>query len=395
MVNWSRNIGDTIVSYRNDGSLKRDLTIIDRKIENKTQYYKYKCNVCGWDEGWMSSSNIYNNGCACCSGKKAIKGINTLGDIYPDLIQYFKHKDDAFLCTIRSDKKFLMKCPQCGHEHYMIVKNLTRRHYSCPVCGDGFSYPEKFIMAFFDQLHIEYIHHLNKKIFTWCNKYIYDFYLNNYNMIIEAHGKQHYDTPFGHKDARTLEQEQENDLIKEQLARNNNISEYIVLDCRYSSKEWIKNILINTFEKIFDLSNVDWERCAYLATTSNIIPICEYFESHKNENIDTTDIAKHFNISRDNVVRYLHKGTDMGICNYDGEVARRQASKKGIASRKHKKVAVYDLNDNYLKTFISAKELEKQSMKEFGMQFSYQGIVDTCTNAQKTHQNYKMKYVED
>ena len=395
MIKWARNIGDIIIDYRDNGKIKRDLTIIDRKIENKIQYFKYKCNVCGWNEGWMSKNNLRYNSCACCSGKRAVRGINTLGDIYPDLIQYFKNTDDAFLCTIRSDKKFLMKCPQCGHEHYMIMKNLTRRHYSCPACGDGFSYPEKFVMEFLNQLNVKYIHQLNKKYFIWCGKYRYDFYLNDYNMIIETHGRQHYDTPFGYDNSKTIDQEQTNDLVKKQLAKNNNITQYIVLDCRYSNKEWMKNVLNNSFDKIFDLSNIDWEKCASLATKSNIIPVCEYFELHKNKNITTTDIAKYFNITRDNVVRYLHKGTDMGICNYDGGEARRQASKKGIASRKHKKVSVYDANNNYIKTFTSAKELEKQSLEEFGVQFSYAGIVYTCTGEQKTHQNYKFKYVEE
>ena len=60
---------------------KRDMLIIDReyrkdyKGQNK-KYYKYKCNNCGWNEGWIEESNLlHGKGCACCRGYVVVEGI--------------------------------------------------------------------------------------------------------------------------------------------------------------------------------------------------------------------------------------------------------------------------------------------------------------------------------
>lgn len=83
----------------------------------------------------------------------------------PELKIYFKNEEDFYKYKICSDARIDVKCPSCGHEHVMIVKNLTRRHYSCPVCKSNKSFPERIMLAILDQLKIKYIYQLNKKNF--------------------------------------------------------------------------------------------------------------------------------------------------------------------------------------------------------------------------------------
>ena len=52
---------------------------------------------------------------------------------------------------------------------------------------------------------------------------VYDFYIPELEAIIEVHGSQHYGQGFEKVGGRTLEEEQINDRLKEDLAKQNGI----------------------------------------------------------------------------------------------------------------------------------------------------------------------------
>ena len=109
-------------------------------------------------------------------------------------------------------------------------------------------------------------------------------------------------------------------------------------------------------------------------------------------------MAKELGITRDLLVRYLHRGNDAGFCVYDGKKEKIRASKKGgniIKKNRTKKIEVYDINDNFLMEINSAKELVKLSKEKFGVEFTYGGIIYTCNGTQKTHKGFKFKYKQD
>ena len=125
------------------------------------------------------------------------------------------------------------------------------------ILSDGYSIPEKFLNSILKQLNVKYKHQLTKKNFKWCNEFRYDFFIYKYNIIIEAHGMQHY------KDSNNsswdnLEQVQWNDLFKYKCAKNH-VDNYIVIDYRYSTLKWLKENTIKELSSYFDLSNIDWE----------------------------------------------------------------------------------------------------------------------------------------
>ena len=319
---------------------------------------------------------------------------NKIYECYPELIQFFKNKEDAYRYTIRSDKKCLMKCPECGHEHYMIIHNLTRRHYSCPICNSGKSFPERLMLSIFDMLNIEYIYQLSNKNFDWCKKYRYDFFLKKENTIIETNGSQHYFSQFKFKNAKTIEEQKKIDDIKKEIAIKNGISNYIYIDFSNRDFKKIKQNICESLKNFVNLDKIDWEKCVKNASKSKIIEACNLWEEQKNK-LTTTEMANILRISRDTLVRYLNKGNAFGFCSYDGKLERKKAAIKGgdvIRKKRSKKIEVYDLNDNFIMEFNSAKELEKNSKKIFGVQFRYESIICTCTGGQKTHRGYKIKY---
>jgi hypothetical protein len=99
-----------------------------------------------------------------------------------------------------------------------------------------------------------------EQVFPWAENKRYDFYLPDSNTIIEIHGAQHYEGGFEKLGGKDLEHEQLNDKLKELMAKNNGISNYIVVNAMSSSFEYIRNSICNNsaFCKLFDVAEIDW-----------------------------------------------------------------------------------------------------------------------------------------
>lgn len=320
-----------------------------------------------------------------------------IGVLHPNIVKFLINSNDAKKYSHGSNKYVDCRCPNCGFEKSVMVGNLCKKGFYCPICTDGISYPEKFIMMLLKLKSVKFKHQLTKKDFAWCGKCRYDFYLNDYNCIIEVHGSQHYDTPFLHNDVSITT---ENDRFKKDLAIQNGINEenYITIDCRNSNKEWISRSIMNThLTNLIDLSNVDWNQIDLQSHKSLIKDVCDFYENNKP--IETSQIAENFNISRGSVVRYLKIGHEHNICSYDSDQARINAGKNGNVIVKKilsHPVTVYK-DGVYLNSYSSAKELHRRSMSDYGIQFCYSSICEVCRGVTKAHHGYVFKYenVED
>lgn len=289
----------------------------------KTKLYIF-CNICKSSilrtpysaiTGWAS--------CGVCSNKVIVKGINDIKTTNPEVLKYLVNSEDAVKYSRGNNIKVSVKCPVCGKEqkNKKILTSLVDK-FSCEFCGDKRPYPEKIMLNILNDLGIQYEY---QKAFWWSkatqneslkNNKIYDFYLTDKNTIIEVHGGQHYfNNGFGTCGGRSLEQEKVNDEQKKSLAFANGISEYIVIDCRYSELEWVKNsIQKSMLSQILDINKVNWKKCHSSAQNSIIYEVSKYWnEGHKN----TKEIAALFNTTSNSIVRYLTKGTQLGWCDYD------------------------------------------------------------------------------
>lgn len=277
----------------------------------------------------------------------------------------------------------------------MMVGNLCKRGFSCPICSDGISYPEKYILYLLKATSVKFIFQLSKKDFSWCDKYRYDFYLTTLNIIVEVHGSQHYNTPFAYKGSNALICTKTNDNNKMKNALRNGIEKekYIVTDGRESKKNYIlKSILNSGLSNFIDFGDVDWGKIDIQSHGSILKDVCNYYNTY--QPISTLEIAEKFSISRDSVVRYLNIGYKYGFCSYDSANSRIEAGKKGNMTTKRllsKKVDVYKDN-TIIKSYNSAKELYRKSTSDFGIQFCYSSICDVCRGITKTHHGYLFKY---
>lgn len=209
--------------------------------------------------------------------------------------------------------KIDVKCPVCGNEHGVWLFHLTKKQYSCQYCGDGVSYPERLMGAVLTKLGVNF-----KKGITFNGgKQVYDFYLPDHNAILETHGIQHYKRSFG---TRTVEEEQKNDQYKLELAIENGIKEedYHQINCMKSTLKWCRQNIELALEKYFDtsvLTDKDWCEIDKASQPSVVVDVCKYY----NENGGSIRyIGRLFGVSSTTIARYLRKGTELGICKYNG-----------------------------------------------------------------------------
>jgi len=286
--------------------------------------YWFKCLKCHEHKSELKSIKSFVGG---QKGSLNCIQCNTIIVTHPHLIKYLKNKEDAYKYSYGSSEDISMICPDCGHKKETNLNRLIKQGFSCPKCGDGISYPEKFMFNFLEQLlNNDFQAQLSKKDFKWCDKYRYDFYSSQFNCIIETHGLYHYEGGFERiKNAKnhikSLKEVQENDDVKEILAKENNIKNYIVLDCRYSTLDWIKNSIMNSeLPKLlnFKEEDIDWNKCDILSCSSNIKIACE----HWNNGIKNTyKIANLMKLDKSTIIRYLKKGVELEWCDYDPKIA--------------------------------------------------------------------------
>lgn len=375
--NYKYNIGDII----NNNIILEQIRVKQGKGTSKG--YKYKCLKCEY-LGETTEVSMHRLVCPVCSNSKVIKGINDIATTHPHLISQFANIEDAYVNTWGGGERADFCCPDCGFIKNMKIYNFIRNGIQCNKCSDGASYPNKFVLNVLEQLEIQF---KPEKIFKWSNNKRYDFYLIALNAIIEVMGNQHFEKSFNFCGGRNTLQEQKNDIIKEELAHKNNIKEYIIINCRKSELELMKNsILESKLSNFFDLSNIDWLKCEEFALSNRVKVACELW----NKGCRPPEIKDMMKISTSTVWKYLTKGTVLNWCKYDSNW-NIEILTEAIKSRRSKQVEVYK-NNQLFGIFQSVAELSRQSENLFGIKFSQSQISNVCLGKCKIHKGYIFKY---
>lgn len=321
-----------------------------------------------------------NLGCRKC---------NSLGqyllDVHGSLDMWsMNNKFSPYDITKGSNKKVKLICQNCQKEKIISCYMFIRNGISC-TCGDGISFPEKFLINFLEQLNIEFKTQLHSKSAFDIENYFYDFYIKSVNCVVEVHGNQHYNRGFESCGGRTLKEEQANDKLKRELALANGIQHYIELDCRYSELEWIKNSIMNSgLPQLLNFKEecVNWLKCHEFATNSLAREVCDMWISGRYENI--TEIANSLCICNDTVRKYLKWYTELGKCTYD--------PKKEFVKQIGKKVEIFK-DGLSLGVFNSCRELERNSKELFGVKLLNGSISAVCNGKQSHHKGFIFKFV--
>lgn len=262
------------------------------------------------DKGHIYSVSLDNikKGCPFCSNKKVFKGFNDLWTTHPYIAELLVNPEDGYTNMYGTNKELEFKCPDCNKiiskKPYLVLNKQNK--FIC-VCNDNFSYPEKFVYNFLEQLNVDFIYQLSNANFNWCGKYRYDFYIPNENLIIEVHGRQHYGQVM-FQDPNNIK---ENDMDKYKLAVENGCN-YCVINASFSQKNYImESISKSILSKIFNIENINWDNCETFASKSILYSIVDLWN---NESKNVQYISKKLKISDKTTYCYLEKGNDLNLC---------------------------------------------------------------------------------
>ena len=319
------NVGDVV-----NGLLVTEQCYHTDKSGRKKKAYKYRCLTCGFNcgecykmgvrhaEHMITENNLKSGaGCVICGRNGFVAPlINSIHALTPFVEKFLVNKDDALKYSPNSTTKLKCKCIDCGREYKRSCAKLT--YYGVPcICGDGFSYPEKFMFDVLRQLKVKF----TPQYYLEDSLYRYDFYLNEYNILLEVNGIQHYKQKWERNEV-------ENDKDKKDFAFSCGFNDenYIVLDCRESNLNFIKeSILSSKLNKIFNFEQVDFTKCAEFAT-SNFAKIASELW---NNGAGVKKISEELKLHKHTIIAYLKQGNENGWCVYNvGDGVKRYAESK-------------------------------------------------------------------
>jgi hypothetical protein len=363
--------------------------------------YLWGCKKCGGEYlAKLSNKTCLDNKCPYCSNYRTLKGFNDLWTTRPDIAKLLKTQQRGFEISRGSSIREDFICPNCDYVlQSKCVADVVNYGLSCRRCSDGFYYPEKIMMNMLTQLEkINGITFETQMGFKWSKNIYhedeklkgdkkYDFYIPSLNCIVETHGIQHYKKSFDTLGGKTLDEEQENDKLKEKLAKENGIENYIIIDCSYSDIKYIQDSILkdSLLPQLIDLSNINWNKCHEFACSSMVKEVCDLWNSGVK---NTAKIGKLVKLQRASIIRYLKKGRVLGWVDYDPKEEMRKSSL--ISSPKRKKPIVQlTLENELIKEFPSATD----AGKEIG--HNYKSISSVCKGKQKSAYGYKWMFKAD
>ncbi|MGL5764997.1 MAG: hypothetical protein ACRCX8_05080 [Sarcina sp.] len=261
-----------------------------------------KCKEKDYHESYEISCDKFTNGgrCGHCnpsSVKRKIHRYDSLGYIYPNISKLIVDDVNVFEIAPKTNKKFTFKCANCGKtgtKKKSLNGIVSNGYYPCEFCADGISIPQKFMANLLSDLKLDFS---TEKSFSWSNNKRYDFYIPSLKMIIETHGKQHYEDSWG----KQVSMCKTNDNIKRTLAKDNGIKTYIEVDNRKSIKKYLIHNAKKSLSMYFDIEKVDWNSVWDRCLTSKIVEVIKL----RKEKHEIEDISTMLKISNATVKNYL------------------------------------------------------------------------------------------
>ena len=191
-----------------------------------------------------ASNHLNGQGCVKCRNEKqrfyrllnTEKFISRAKAIHGDKYDYSKS------VYVNSQTKVCIICPI--HGEFWQTANDHMYNHGCARCSD--SKGEKYITSILDKFNIIY-----KREYTIPDqiyKFRYDFYLPDYNLLIEFHGRQHYESIkfFGGDDSLSVQRER--DMFKRELAKELKIK-LVEFNYKQMNDNTIEKILFNILKE--------------------------------------------------------------------------------------------------------------------------------------------------
>lgn len=223
-------------------NLHPDITVVGEYVNSKTKIEF----MCSKGHVWKTAPYNILDGCSCptCKGEK-ISAKNTksheqfaneLFQVSPNITVLGEYKGTF--------TKIKTKCNKCGNEWESMPCNLLAG-CGCPKCVT--SKGEKMVEEYLEQHNVVFE---TQKRFKDCvdqKPLPFDFYLPEYNMLIEYQGAQHYMATRRMGDEERLIYRQKHDCIKREYCKTQKIN---LLEIPYTKFNHISEILDGALQNI-------------------------------------------------------------------------------------------------------------------------------------------------
>ena len=313
-IKWSSCIGMEIYA------LYDDIEYII-KIKNRLKNGSFIIDLVGDDYNEIDFEIARNNLYRCKIGR-LIRNIYVNKTIpNRQLIIDSIGENEAKKYTCSQGVKIPIKCPNCGLVTEVAIHNIVHHDFTCGYCTTGITYSERLMREVLNKLNIEYKMQYMIKGYN----YRYDFYLPEFNAILETHGEQHYVEVGESGMFGKPSNDKENDKNKMDAAVANGIEphNYHQIDCRESNLKWCKPYIteaLKQYSNIEELNEDEWNEIATKAERkySSLVEVCKTYEEHKVTFISVKDFHEMYfpELKRREVNGYLIKGAELGICTY-------------------------------------------------------------------------------
>lgn len=205
---------------------------------------KTRCKICGYE--WESSANSLSqyHSCPMCSRRKYVLSKYKTHEKFVDELSNINNSIEVIGNYQGNKTRLLVKCKVCGNE-WRTTPNSLLGGSGCPRCNS--SKLEKKTEDFLVANKINFVKQKRFKDVRGNSKPLpYDFFLPDYNMLIETNGMQHYNPiPFwGGKEKYELRKRY--DEIKREYAISHG---YSFLEIPYTQMDNINQILSKSLLK--------------------------------------------------------------------------------------------------------------------------------------------------
>lgn len=197
-----------------------NIEVVGTYINNSTNIL-HRCKIDGF-EWYAKPNNILSGyGCPQCKIGMITGRKRKEHEVYIEEVSCVNSDIEVVEQYITSQTPILHRCKMCGNEWYVRPSDILCG-YGCPQCSC--SRGERDVKQWLDKHNIIYVH---QKRFNDCRDIItlpFDFYLPEFNIIIEYNGIQHYKPIdyFGGND--TFEYTKKHDKIKRDYCASNGIN---------------------------------------------------------------------------------------------------------------------------------------------------------------------------
>lgn len=211
--------------FKNNNTLEFVSFGYNKKLMKPT--IKFKCLDCGLTSELQLIYFIKKQKCPGCSyNAKHLTTKGILKRIPKDLTLLEEYKG--------TDTKILIRHEECGFIWKTCIHNILQG-CGCPKCSKRHSKGEQKIIKWLENKNIVFS---TEQKFDWSDNKRYDFYLPEYNLLIEYMGIQHFkEVPFFNK---TLKEQKQIDDWKKEKALLHSFQYYAI---SYEDYENIETIL--------------------------------------------------------------------------------------------------------------------------------------------------------